>query len=114
MKFDKRYIEQKTRNKNYHMKQTLEFADQLTNDPYKKKRLEKSECLICYYQPYGKIGGSAITHSKCECCDKDLIFGSTCVGVLCSDCAKKHKVCKHCGANLDLSTKRRKYNFDEG
>ena len=72
-------------------------------DPDKEKRIESQECVICYYG--GKIGGAAMTNSNCICCEKQMMFGSTCVDNLCQPCAEKHGLCKHCNSTIDYKRK---------
>ena len=83
-----------------------EDCKKVIEDPDKKNRLEKSECVLCYYY-YGKIGGSVMTSTECGSCNKELSFGNTCVDVLCPECAKKYRVCRHCGADLELKSRRK-------
>ena len=73
-------------------------------DARKDERIEAQHCRVCHY--LGGIGGQAMTHCNCKICDKDMCFGSTNVDDLCIDCAKKHRLCKHCGCDMEL--KRRK------
>ena len=83
----------------------IEHARKLVEDPDRNKRFEKMECIPCYYG--SRVGGSAITHSPCGTCGKELRFSNTCVDVLCRDCAEKHKACKHCGADIHLLNRRK-------
>lgn len=91
----------------------LKVADNIINDPDRKNRLKKCECVICYYHSYSKVGGASITKTCCKSCNREMVFGSTCTDALCLECAKKHKLCRDCGANLDLSTRRRNYKSIE-
>jgi len=67
-------------------------------------RLEEQECKVCYY--CSKIGGTAMTFIECSECGKQLNSCNTNIDIICKDCAKKMKVCKHCGA--DMNEKNRK------
>lgn len=90
----------KTRNKLYIEKSTKELL-LYYSDPDKKKRINEShECRYCYYIS-SRIGGSAITTVICANCDEELLFGNTCVDILCDKCAEKLKLCKHCGQKID-------------
>ena len=73
-------------------------------DARRDERIQAQHCRVCHY--LGGIGGQAMTHCNCKICDKDMCFGSTNVDDLCIDCAKKHRLCKHCGCDMEL--KRRK------
>jgi hypothetical protein len=84
-------------------KSRLESFRKLLEDPDKEKRLADQECVICYYS--GKIGGAAMTDSHCGICDTTMHFGSTNVDRLCTVCAEKHKLCKHCGADMDYKNR---------
>jgi hypothetical protein len=82
----------------------LNRAKTLQEDAEKKKRLATGECVVCFYS--SRIGGSAITESSCQNCKKEMIFGSTCIDKLCSECAGKENLCKYCGADIDLKIRR--------
>lgn len=84
-------------------KSRLESYQKLLTDPDKIKRISEQECVICYYG--SKIGGAAMTNSNCGLCDTVMRFGSTCVDKLCKDCADKHKLCKHCGADINYKNR---------
>jgi hypothetical protein len=71
-----------------------------TTDPDREKRLAASECVVCY--GVGRVGGAALTSRPCGICNKTLHSGNTCVDVLCVECATKNKLCKQCGADIDL------------
>ena len=64
----------------------------LVKDEDAEKRRAKGECVFCYYLD-GKIGGAAMTDANCAICDKITMYGSTCVDILCLDCAKKNRLC---------------------
>ena len=83
-------------------KSRLEDYIEIIKDEDKSEKLTMQECQICYYN--AKIGGSAMTASNCQICDTDMMFGSTCVDKLCIACAKKFKLCKHCGADIRLNS----------
>lgn len=89
----------------------LERADRLKKDPEKKKRLSESLCKCCYYVDTMRVGGATITQIDCGICDKEMSFSNTCVDVICPECAKKHELCKHCGADIDLKNRRKDYDF---
>lgn len=72
------------------------------SDPDKKIRTQqKVECKYCYYVYHYRIGGAAMTNVLCRICEKEMLFPSTCIDVLCKECAVEHKLCSHCGAKLD-------------
>ncbi len=84
---------------------TLEAAEKYRSDPNREKRKEMAECLVC--SEARRIGGCAMTTAICGICGKELLFGNTCVDVLCLDCAKANQLCKHCGGDIDLKDRRK-------
>jgi len=97
-KFNKGNIELWTNTTRSRIRNYIEFADKLKNDPDKNIRKSKNLCVLCYYGPLA--GGSAVTETECAACGKELLFGNTNVDILCDDCAKVHKLCKHCGCRI--------------
>jgi hypothetical protein len=75
-------------------------VDEFRADTRKEERLAELECLYCFYMA-GRIGGCAMTTANCGECQKEMLFGSTCVDYACPECAKKNSICKHCGAEMD-------------
>lgn len=73
----------------------------------KKERLKDQECQVCFYLDNNALAGQAFTHYTCRACGIELINPNTNVNALCLDCAKKHKLCIHCGADLDLGNRRK-------
>ena len=86
---------------------TLEHAKELKEDPRKKERMQANECKVCFYG--SRIGGASMTNRECMSCGKDELYASTATDVLCMDCAKKHKLCKHCGADIELRVRRKEW-----
>ena len=84
---------------------TLEHAKNLETDPRKAERIEKSECVVCFYG--SRIGGASMTNRECMSCGKNELYPSTATDVLCMGCAKKHDLCKHCGADIKLRVRRK-------
>jgi hypothetical protein len=93
------------------MESTIRLYNQYMTDPEQKQRLEKQECTVCFYAD-SRIGGAAMTSSNCAGCNKPMGFGSTCVDLLCQDCACKLRLCKHCGADMEYKM-RRKLNLTQ-
>ena len=91
--------------KTQNAKEYVERCNQIVFDTKKQERHLKQECQLCFYN--SKIGGAAMSHVNCRLCDKEMSFGSTCTDELCIDCAKKHKLCKHCAGDIDLKTRRK-------
>lgn len=85
----------------------LQQAELVTLDQLSKKRREQQECKACYYGP--KMGGQAITESECSCCGTTMTFASTNTDILCLSCAKDHRLCKHCGGDINMNSRRREW-----
>jgi hypothetical protein len=85
----------------------VDLAEKMTTDPDKGKRVKANVCRACYYS--SAIGGAAITTRPCMCCAEDQTYGSTNTDVLCLTCAKKHRLCKHCGGDIDIRVRRREW-----
>jgi hypothetical protein len=80
----------------------------ILSDSGHEERREHQECKSCFYID-GRLGGSAITHTQCGLCGKELVFSSTCVDAVCPECAAKHSLCRHCGGDLNMRVGRRKW-----
>jgi hypothetical protein len=83
----------------------LKKLKKLVNDDDKHVRLSKHLCQICYYSD--KVGGAALTHAICACCNKEMLFSSTYTDILCEECAKNHRVCKHCISDINFKNRRK-------
>lgn len=85
----------------------LELAQKLTDDPERLHRLKAQECKACWY--FNQFGGQAITTRPCAACTEVITWGNTNCPVLCVPCAKAIKLCRHCGSDIGLNPKRRKW-----
>lgn len=83
----------------------LKLADDVANDTRKAERLNRHECKACFYG--GRIGGAAMTTRACMSCGEDQLYGSTSTDALCLPCATKHTLCKRCGGDLEMRTRRK-------
>jgi hypothetical protein len=91
-------------------KSTLKFierAHKAENDSERKNRLKSNLCKYCYYLRGSVIAGQAITTSPCKICTEEMIFSSTDTDKICTGCAKKHKICKQCMADIDYNKRRK-------
>lgn len=86
---------------------TVTYALEYLADPEKQKREEVPECRSCFYLKRQRVGGAAMTWKPCGVCGVEMSFGSTNTDDVCRDCAKKHELCKHCGADLHLRVRRK-------
>ena len=84
---------------------TINGAKALGYDARKNERLKRHECKACFYA--SRIGGAAMTTRPCMSCGSEEMYGSTATDVLCMDCATKHGLCKHCGGDLEMRTRRK-------
>jgi len=77
---------------NTHRYIRLAYAAQ--KDIERKNRLKSNLCIHCFYLMGAVWAGAAMTKTNCSICGKELIFGSTEIDKICTDCAKKHRLCK--------------------
>ena len=94
-----------------HVAETIRHAKAAEFDEDRVARLKASNCKFCYYIYNSRIGGAAMTERPCGICGKVVMYGSTCTDAVCHDCAKKHSLCVHCGADLELRPNRRKFDW---
>ena len=87
------------------VKSWMELADDVIEDTKKADRLKRHECKACFYS--SRIGGAAMTTRPCMSCGSDEMYGSTATDVLCLVCATKHELCRHCGGDLEMRTRRK-------
>lgn len=109
IKVDRALIVSRTDHGHAQIEDALRRAKELQEDPRKEERLKKHECKACFYLR-GRIGAAAMTRQDCGICGKEQMFGSSCTDVICPECAKANQLCRRCGADLELRTRRR--NFD--
>lgn len=83
----------------------VDKCQRIINDTNRESRLKDQLCVVCYESD--KIGGCAITRKPCDACQTPVTYSSTYTDMLCHLCAKNHKLCKHCGGDIQL--KRRRY-----
>lgn len=95
-----------TKRSNYYVSDFKKKAEKLNTDSEKDQRLKERLCLFCYYLN-SWIGGATMTEANCGMCQKMTMYSSTCVDVVCTDCADKHKICVHCGADRELKQRKK-------
>lgn len=83
----------------------MDRARMLIEDPRESDRLAAQECRPCFYS--SKAGGAACSSSDCGGCGATVRSGSTNVPRLCKDCARKLRLCRHCGADINLRNRRK-------
>jgi hypothetical protein len=94
-----------------HLREIIENARNAEQDSDRVARLAKGLCKYCHYIHTTRIGGAAMTTVTCGVCQAEMTFGSTSTDALCLECARKHKLCKRCGADSELRTMRRDLKF---
>lgn len=85
----------------------LKLANDIDTDSMREERIAQCECRACFYRP--RWGAACVTEQDCGCCGKEQVYGSTATDVLCLECAKKHSLCKHCGGDLEMRTRRKSW-----
>ncbi|MBM5783156.1 MAG: hypothetical protein FJ368_07055 [Pelagibacterales bacterium] len=97
-----------------YIKKTLQLAKNLQEDPQKQERIKNCTCLVCWYRS-GGMHTNSFVHTNCKSCNKDLQFVNSNTDEVCIDCAKEHKLCKHCGADIEYKERRKQriFNFKE-
>lgn len=88
----------------------LKLAGEMEGDLRADERLYNNECRSCFYG--GRVSCPRSTMRRCMCCGEAQYYSSTATDVLCLDCATKHKLCKRCGGDLEMRTKRRNWPVD--
>lgn len=88
----------------YTAKERVTEAAKMVNDVFREKRFNAQECQACFY--LSRIGGCAMTPKNCNACGIEVLYSSTNTDKLCHKCAIVRGVCKHCGADMDLKTRR--------
>jgi len=87
------------------IKNALELADNLRNDPNKKERKCQNLCLLCYYQERGMHTNASVT-TDCKICSDKMYFGSSDIDKIDDVCAKIYGLCKHCGCDIEYKERR--------
>ena len=88
-------------------KELIDRCEEIKNDKRKHERLESNECAWCFYN--ARIGCSAMTEQACMCCGEKVLYGSTNTDALCIKCAKENQLCKHCGGDVDMRSRRKEW-----
>jgi len=107
---DRHSVDSSTYISRHHLAAIVKSALAADQDNDRVKRLQLSLCRSCHYFGNG-IGGAAMTTRPCGICQTPVTYGSTCTDALCLNCAKKHSLCKHCGADRELRPHRRKFDW---
>lgn len=81
-------------------------AQNIWADPDETQRLAAHECGVCYYTGPRQHTNSSTTR-PCGVCDTPIRWGNGDVPVVCAGCAKRYKLCSHCGGTIDLRERRK-------
>lgn len=110
---DRVSIERNTYASGYYLEAVVDRADKMTQDLEAGKRKKESYCVMCYV-PYGagRVGGAACTSRECGLCDTIIHSGNTNIDMLCQPCAVENRLCRHCGADVDLRNRRKKRKYE--
>lgn len=87
-------------------KNLVDLYKGVVEDENRAARRSDQKCRICFYRG-GRMGGAATTRAYCGLCGEEMMFGSTATDVLCIDCAKAHRLCVECGADVELKDRRK-------
>ena len=102
--------ESATDNAIHYAQEEIAHAMAYLADSAKAGRKKSLECKFCFYFRSSRIGGCAMTKANCAVCNKDVMYGSTNVDLLCKECAGEHKLCCRCGGDVEMKP-RRKFDF---
>lgn len=100
------YIRDNTIKKQVRKAAILERATRLATDADVDKRLKECCCPVCYYGET-RMYLTAMTIGNCRGCNKSLMSGSSHLDEFCLDCASTYHMCRECGADLDLRTRKK-------
>ena len=90
----------------------LERAQLARDDDDVAGRIAAQLCAVCFYLDDGAIYGRGATSDGCVFClnaylDGDSLPKVTKADDLCMPCARKHRLCRRCMADLHLKTRRK-------
>ena len=81
-------------------REIMELGAKMLLDNDQADRLERQECIRCFYK--GVIAGSAFTNYTCKCCNKEFSYHCTAIPDFCPQCARDNNICQRCGSELYL------------
>ncbi len=84
----------------------IEYARRAIDDDERVLRRYKQQCRVCYYLT-GRQGHTSTTTVCCGLCEKEMRFCGSCVDRLCEECAAAHRLCVHCGGDIELKIRRK-------
>lgn len=86
-------------------------AEQVATDPDRRDRREDQMCVACFYLR-DTVGAVGDTGYRCGICDKLVTVSNTRhIMRLCLRCAKRHKLCVHCGGDVEMKHRRKPRDF---
>lgn len=81
------------------VRSALELAEKLSTDPQRARRLQRQECVPCFYTQ--RMAGQAFTGYTCALCASEQQYHNTAVPKLCPTCATANGLCVRCGADME-------------
>jgi hypothetical protein len=102
LKYGKLAKERSTKLSQAYFSATLRQCEKAKADSESTRRVALRQCQQCYYLR-SSIAGAGFTRYRCACCIKTCEHPNTCWPLLCEPCSKKHKACRRCGGDLNLS-----------
>lgn len=88
-----------------YVKERVDIAENLKQDPKKQERLANHKCPLHFYAPL--ITTQDIRTRACELCRKEISGRSVGGDRFCQECAKRHNLCVVCGCDVDLKERRK-------
>jgi len=85
----------------------MALADAYEQDADRYERWKDQLCCACFYLRRGRLAGQAFTDRPCGVCGVSMTFPTTATDALCPECSKKLKLCKRCGADIELRKRRK-------
>lgn len=83
-------------------------VDAFQEDTQETAREAALQCRACYYLFADRIGGAAMTTWYCGLCGTEGLHGSTATPRLCDNCARTHELCRECGGDIKMRTRRKR------
>ena len=79
----------------------------LESDPKKEERIKRHWCIWCMYG-YGIMAAQAFHTQDCGICGQSQVYNSSDTERLCLACAQEHELCRRCGGDIKMRTRRNK------
>lgn len=80
-------------------------CQKVVDDADRVERITQQKCKFCFYA--GKMVLNAFDKKPCKICGTEIVSSHIPADSLCVECAIKHKLCRDCGADLELKSRRK-------